>query len=153
MSKSSPRTIAVNAPAPAQANAKAKAKATSSDIPAPRSSKGAAGPKTSRAPAPKIPPKQSAAGRRTKPEAPITAIPVGSAAAENTSAVHRGKLGQVITLLEQPDGVTLIDLMAATGWQAHSVRGALSTLKKRLGRPLNSTLRSDGLRHYRLDQA
>jgi hypothetical protein len=67
--------------------------------------------------------------------------------------VHRGKLGQVITLLEQPDGVTLIDLMAATGWQAHSVRGALSTLKKRLGRPLNSTLRSDGLRHYRLDQA
>lgn len=65
----------------------------------------------------------------------------------------RGKLGQVITLIERDGGASLDDLMAATGWQAHSVRGALSTLKKRLGRPLDSSLRADGQRCYQLGNA
>lgn len=36
----------------------------------------------------------------------------------------------VRNLLASPDGVTLTELMEATGWQAHSVRAALSMLKK-----------------------
>jgi hypothetical protein len=44
-----------------------------------------------------------------------------------------GKLGKLITLLRRPKGATLTDLMKATGWQAHSVRGAISgALKKKL---------------------
>jgi len=46
----------------------------------------------------------------------------------------KGKLGLVIGLLRRPEGAALTELMSATGWQAHSVRGALSgAIKKKLG--------------------
>lgn len=49
-------------------------------------------------------------------------------------AAAKGKLGDLIALLNTPEGVSLEAMMAATGWQAHSVRGALSgTLKKKRG--------------------
>jgi len=41
------------------------------------------------------------------------------------------KLDALITSLRGPDGATIVDLAEATGWQAHSVRGAISgNLKK-----------------------
>ena len=44
------------------------------------------------------------------------------------------KLGQLIELLTRKNGATLAEAMALTGWQAHSVRGAMSgAIKKRLG--------------------
>lgn len=44
------------------------------------------------------------------------------------------KIGAVVTLLRRPEGASLDALMAATGWQAHSVRGALSgAIKKQRG--------------------
>lgn len=36
------------------------------------------------------------------------------------------KKDQIIALLHQPSGATLSSIMAATGWQAHSVRGFVS---------------------------
>ena len=39
----------------------------------------------------------------------------------------------IIGLLKQPSGATLTEIMAATGWQAHSVRGFICTQPKRLG--------------------
>lgn len=107
------------------------------------------------------PPKRSAAvkapvpKRRTKRVATTSTPPSTSDApvTANGNAETRppgGKLGQIVTMLERPEGATLADLMAATGWQAHSVRGVLSTLKKRLGRPLVVSLAEDNLRLYRL---
>ena len=44
------------------------------------------------------------------------------------------KLARLITLLSRKEGATIADLMKTTGWQVHSVRGAISgTLKKKLG--------------------
>lgn len=61
------------------------------------------------------------------------------------------KRDEVLKLLSRPRGSTLEELMAATDWQAHSVRGFVSgTVKKRLGLNVLSE-RADGeSRRYRL---
>ena len=41
------------------------------------------------------------------------------------------KLAQITTLLKRRKGATIADLMEVTGWQAHSVRAALTSLRKR----------------------
>lgn len=62
------------------------------------------------------------------------------------------KTEQVLALLKQPNGATLEDLIAATGWQAHSVRGFLSgALRKKLGLNVASAKREDGSRVYTID--
>jgi hypothetical protein len=53
-------------------------------------------------------------------------------------------------MLAAPDGASIPDLMEATGWQAHSVRGALAgTIKKKLGRHVHSETTDRG-RVYRI---
>ena len=60
------------------------------------------------------------------------------------------KTEMVIALLRRPLGATLAELMAATGWQAHSVRGFLSAqLTKRKRLRVKSSKR-DGERVYRI---
>jgi hypothetical protein len=65
---------------------------------------------------------------------------------------QNSKQSAVIALLSRPTGASLGDLTAATGWQAHSVRGVLSgVLRKKLG--LNVVSVVDGnTRVYRIDQ-
>jgi hypothetical protein len=59
------------------------------------------------------------------------------------------KTATVLALLKRPDGATLKDLMDATEWQAHSVRGFLSgTVGKKMGLTLTSAKREDGSRVY-----
>jgi hypothetical protein len=44
------------------------------------------------------------------------------------------KLAILIAALRAPEGATIAELTAATGWQAHSIRGAMAgILKKKLG--------------------
>ena len=63
----------------------------------------------------------------------------------------RGKGETITALLKQVTGATLAELTAATGWQAHSVRGFLSgTLKKKLGYTVESERGDDGVRRYRI---
>ena len=69
--------------------------------------------------------------------------------------VHRStraksKQAAVVALLSRPQGATLAALIAATGWQAHSVRGFLAgVVRKKLGLTLDSE-KPDGERVYRL---
>lgn len=59
------------------------------------------------------------------------------------------KAAKVLDMLKRPDGVTLAELMKATGWQAHSVRGFLSgTVSKKLGLAVTSAKVEDGERTY-----
>lgn len=59
----------------------------------------------------------------------------------------------VLDLLKRPDGVTLADIMGATDWQAHSVRGFISgSLGKKMGLTVESFKRADGVRAYRIGQ-
>lgn len=67
------------------------------------------------------------------------------------SSARKTKSACVLDLLRRAEGATLTELMAATGWQAHSVRGFLSgTVRKRLQLPLRSPA-SDGGRRYTID--
>ena len=68
------------------------------------------------------------------------------------AAVRPGtKTAKILALLRRPSGATLQELRKATGWQAHSVRGFLSgTLKKKMGRRVDSAPRDNGQRAYRL---
>lgn len=44
------------------------------------------------------------------------------------------KQAMMIAMLRVPDGATIEEIMAATGWQSHTVRGAMAgALKKKLG--------------------
>ena len=57
----------------------------------------------------------------------------------------------LIALLQAPDGATMDTIMAATGWQAHTARGAMSgALGKKLGLIVTSAKEGDGARAYRI---
>ena len=61
-----------------------------------------------------------------------------------------GKIGLLVRLLRRPEGAGVAEMVAATGWQAHSVRGALSgAVKKKLGFTLAATATEAG-RVYRI---
>lgn len=63
------------------------------------------------------------------------------------------KLGQIIRLLQRTKGATLDDLINATGWQAHSVRGAISgSLRKRHGLAITAATDENRGRVYRLSK-
>ena len=54
-------------------------------------------------------------------------------------------------MLHRPEGATLADIMTATGWQAHSVRGFISgALTKKMGLAVESLKTSEGTRAYRI---
>lgn len=64
--------------------------------------------------------------------------PAGRKGAVQAAPPQSNKLATITALLRRPEGARLEELQAATGWQAHSVRGAMSgTLKKK--RRLNIT--------------
>ncbi|MGH1508472.1 DUF3489 domain-containing protein [Ralstonia solanacearum] len=61
------------------------------------------------------------------------------------------KQAQVIAMLRHPDGATINEICKATGWQAHTVRGAFAgTFKKRLGLTIISEKSCDSERVYRI---
>lgn len=62
----------------------------------------------------------------------------------------QSKQAQLIALLRTPNGASMAQLTALTGWQAHTVRGMISgTLRKQMG--LSVTLETvDGTRLYRI---
>lgn len=55
----------------------------------------------------------------------------------------------VLAMLRRQDGASIPEIIAATGWQAHSVRGFFAgALKKRLGIDVISEKGEDGTRRY-----
>lgn len=71
-------------------------------------------------------------------------------AAEKAGSARDGsKAAKVLDLLKRADGATLAELMKATTWQAHTVRGFLSgTVRKKRGLTVASTKGDDGARTY-----
>lgn len=63
------------------------------------------------------------------------------------------KLEQLVTLLRAKGGATLAELQAATGWQVHSVRGAMAGALRKKGFSIASEKPEGGLRRYRIVEA
>lgn len=112
-------------------------------------------PNADKGPATPAPPKSasdSRANANKQRTSTITTVapPSGRKAGAQPSPVVPTKQTQLIALLERKRGATLDELMHATGWQAHSVRGVMSgVIRKRLGLNVQSEL-LDGVRHYRI---
>lgn len=63
------------------------------------------------------------------------------------------KKATVLELLKRADGATLKEIMAATDWQSHSVRGFISgAITKKMGLNVESFKGTDGERAYRIVQ-
>lgn len=64
---------------------------------------------------------------------------------------ENSKQATVIQMLQRPEGATISQICAATGWQAHTVRGTFAgAFKKKLGLNLASEKPEGGERTYRI---
>jgi hypothetical protein len=90
-------------------------------------------------------------GKAGKKAALAKKVPKGAkkGAAAKPDARGGSKTAQILELLKRPGGVTSKELMKATGWQPHSVRGFLSgTVSKKMGLTVTSAKGEDGERSY-----
>lgn len=77
--------------------------------------------------------------------------PRASTPAASTRPKKVIKQDTVLEMLRQTEGATIDELMDATAWQAHSVRGFLSgTVRKKLELHLISDVVGNGVRRYRV---
>ena len=88
-------------------------------------------------------------------KAPITvqALDAVIASAEQAKPRHRenSKQAQVIAMLKRPEGATIAQIMEATGWQSHTVRGTFAgAFKKKLGLTITSDKPQGSDRIYRM---
>ena len=107
----------------------------------------------------------STSAKRSAPTAPTKFVKTKSGAksrlvpAENRTASRDEqhpervtKHDRVLELLSQRNGASIPEIMEATGWQQHSVRGFLAgTVKKKLGFTLTSSKSEAELRRYKID--
>jgi len=99
--------------------------------------------------------RQAAGSKTTSTRAPAaTTIPVRKreAASDRHDVEDRvTKNAQLLQLLNRPEGASIEDMMQATAWQQHSVRGFLAgTVKKKMGLPLTSSKAEGDVRRYRI---
>ena len=82
----------------------------------------------------------AAGKRKAKAKAAKSAKPA-KAASDNKPTPRAGtKQALLIELLKRPEGATVDQIAAATGWQKHTIRGAISgALKKKLGLNVEAT--------------
>ena len=91
-------------------------------------------------------------GRSAKKAAPTKKAQAGAKSAKppkkGTRARQGSKTAKFVDLLKRPGGATGTDLMKATGWQAHSVRGFISgVLGRKMGLKVTSTVDNGGRRY------
>ena len=87
-------------------------------------------------------------GEPAKPTSRRTSKRSGVASKGKTPS---GKAGTILGLLSRPKGARINELQKATGWQSHSIRAALTGLRKR-GITITRS-HDDGVTVYRADGA
>jgi hypothetical protein len=99
-----------------------------------------AGPQASDAAAPVTEADGAATPPKTGKAAKRKARVTKAASADRPTPRTGTKQAQMIEMLKRPDGATVEQIAAATGWQHHTIRGAISgALKKKLGLTIEAT--------------
>ena len=94
--------------------------------------------------------------RRLQPQPKTYLFPSKDPRQKRDVPMHEGvregsKTEEVLGLIKRPGGAPMKELMKATGWLPHSVRGFLSgTVGKKMGLAVTSTKGKDGQRSYSL---
>jgi hypothetical protein len=94
---------------------------------------------------------------KTTDQAAAESIETPQAATDAPEATARSprpgsKLATVVGLLESEAGATIAEIMAATGWQQHTVRGALAgSITRKFGRTVTSAKVEGRGRVYRAE--
>jgi hypothetical protein len=70
--------------------------------------------------------------------------------AAGTKVDRSNKKAEVIAMMKRAKGTTLAEIMAATNWQAHTVRGFVSILAKKGGEKVESSKNAAGERTYKI---
>jgi len=97
----------------------------------------------------------SAAGKTGKAGSKAKGPQPAANKAETSEEFHTARVtkhDRILTLLSRREGATIPEMMEASGWQQHSVRGFLAgTVKKKLGFTLTSSKTVGDLRRYRIE--
>ncbi len=75
----------------------------------------------------------------------------GKAGTVTTAGARPTKQATILNLLRRTEGASIGDLTSATGWQAHSVRAALTGLRKR-GHDIERSVESGASRYRIIEQ-
>jgi hypothetical protein len=71
-------------------------------------------------------------------------------AARKSQGDRTNKKAEVIAMMHRAKGATLEEIMKATGWQRHTVRGFVSILGSKGGEKIESTKNASGERTYKI---
>jgi len=94
-----------------------------------------------------VAPKKGKVAPKAKAKAPKATRP--EKVGKETGVREGSKTETILGLMKRSGGTTLKEIMEATGWQSHSVRGFISgTLGKKMGLTVTSTKAEDGERTY-----
>jgi hypothetical protein len=98
---------------------------------------------------PRIAPSKPRSHKKTTPAKKASRAPKKALSAKAAGVREGSKTAKVLDLLKRPGGATMKELMKATGWLQHSIRGFLSgTVGKKMGLTVESTKAEDGQRRY-----
>jgi hypothetical protein len=101
---------------------------------------------------------KTAKGGKAKAAAPKKSAPASKKASKPARAKQapmpraESKSAKILEMIGRAKGATLPEIRKATDWQAHSVRGFLSTAAKKQGIKIESSKNDAGDRVYRINR-
>jgi uncharacterized protein DUF3489 len=100
---------------------------------------------------PEAKPKKAAKGAKSPKKTKATKKPEpAKKVARQSKADRTNKKAEVIAIMQRAKGATLAEIMKATDWQRHTVRGFVSILGSKGGQKIESSKNAAGERTYRI---
>jgi hypothetical protein len=98
---------------------------------------------------PRVAPSKPRSRKKTTPAKKASKAPKKATSPKAADVREGSKTAKVLDLLKRRGGASIKELMKATGWLPHSVRGFISgTVGKKMGLTVESTKAEDGQRSY-----